>query len=222
MSSKNNRPTVYDVARLAGVSPSTVSRFLNRTTFVSQEKSDNIERAIQSLGYKPSYPTPTSVKKRSMTVGVLIQHTESPHSNRILNDMEKVLIAQGYSLVIATGHWNKRIETQALEYLANSRVDGVIIVTGSLMPEQILAFAADIPVIAVGYDVQGENVRSINLDNVLGGYMATLHLLQQGHMNIAHIKGMPNQPDAFLRGIATDFFDVKIGVGGGEAKVVFG
>jgi LacI family transcriptional regulator len=54
-------------------------------------------------------------------------------------------------------------------------------------------------VVAVGYDVIGERVRCINIDNVLGGYMATLHLLQQGHLNIAHIKGLLNQPDAVAR-----------------------
>ncbi|MFA0350629.1 substrate-binding domain-containing protein, partial [Vibrio sp. 10N.222.55.C6] len=53
-----------------------------------------------------------------------------------------------------------------------------------------------IPVVAVGYDIIDDNIRTINIDNVLGGYMATLHLLQQGHVNIAHIKGLSSQPDA--------------------------
>ncbi|MEX3071597.1 LacI family DNA-binding transcriptional regulator [Vibrio alginolyticus] len=191
--------SIYDVARLAKVSPSTVSRFLNRTTFVSDDKSKQIEKAIKSLGYKPNYQMNQGNNTRSMTIGVLVQNPESPHTSRVLNDMEKVLIAQGYSLVIATGHWQKTLESHALEYLAKSNVDGVIIITGSLSEEQILEYAKRIPVVAVGYSFAGENVRTINVDNVLGGYMATLHLMQQGHVNIAHVKGLLNQPDAVAR-----------------------
>lgn len=191
--------SIYDVARLAKVSPSTVSRFLNRTTFVSDDKSKQIEKAIKSLGYKPNYQMSQGNNTRSMTIGVLVQNPESPHTSRVLNDMEKVLIAQGYSLVIATGHWQKTLESHALEYLAKSNVDGVIIITGSLSEEQILEYAKRIPVVAVGYSFTGENVRTINVDNVLGGYMATLHLMQQGHVNIAHVKGLLNQPDAVAR-----------------------
>ncbi|MGY3572672.1 substrate-binding domain-containing protein [Vibrio sp. SCSIO 43135] len=196
MAKKKKAPTVYDVARLAGVSPSTVSRFLNRTTYVSDEKSQNIEQAINELGYKPNFQMQQNTNRRSMTIGVLIQHPDSPYTSRILNDMEKVLISQGYSLVIATGHWQSKLEVHALEYLVKSNVDGIIVVTGNLQEDLILKTAETIPMVTVGYDVVGNNVRSLNLDNVLGGYIATLHLLQLGHVNIAHIKGLSSQPDS--------------------------
>ncbi|PMH43230.1 LacI family transcriptional regulator [Vibrio sp. 10N.286.49.B3] len=199
MTNKTKSPTVYDVAKLAGVSPSTVSRFLNRTTYVSDDKSQNIEHAIKTLGYKPNYSMQQGANRRSMTIGVLIQHPDSPYTSRILNDMEKTLIAQGYSLVIATGHWQKNLEVHALEYLAKSNVDGVIIVTGNITNEEITKYAKNIPVVAVGYNITGEKICSINIDNELGGYMATLHLLQQGHCNIAHIKGLSTQPDSGAR-----------------------
>ncbi|WP_264874289.1 LacI family DNA-binding transcriptional regulator [Vibrio agarivorans] len=196
---KKKAPTVYDVAKLAGVSPSTVSRFLNRTTYVSDEKSEKLEQAIKELGYKPNQHSTTHSNRRSMTIGVLIQHPDSPFTSRILNDMEKTLIAKGYSLVIATGHWQKNLEHHALDYLAKSNVDGVIIVTGDIKEDAIVKFANNIPVVAVGYQIAAENVRSINIDNTLGGYIATLHLLQQGHVNIAHIKGHCSQPDSGCR-----------------------
>ncbi len=196
---KEKAPTVYDVARLAGVSPSTVSRFLNRTTYVSDDKSHHIKRAIKQLGYKPHLKSQQDNNRRSMTIGVLVQHPDSPYTSQLLNDMENILIAHGYSLVIATGHWQSKQETHTLNYLVTSHVDGIIIVTGSLSETQILEAAQSVPVVAVGYDVDGENVRSINLDNELGGYIATLHLLQLGHVNIAHIKGLSSQPDSGAR-----------------------
>ena len=196
MTRKKKSPTVYDVAKLAGVSPSTVSRFLNRTTFVADDKSDSIEKAINELGYKPNNQVHRHTNRRSMTIGVLIQHPDSPYTSRILNDMERVLSGQGYSLVIATGHWQRKLEDHALDYLRRSNVDGIIVVTGNLNEELILDVAESVPIVMVGYDIQAKNVRSLRLDNVLGGYIATLHLLQQGHVNIAHIKGHVSQPDA--------------------------
>lgn len=199
MKKKKKSATVYDVARLAGVSPSTVSRFLNRTTYVSDSKSQRIEDAVKKTGYKPAFHMQQDLSRRSMTIGVLVQHPDSPYTATILNDMEKTLISKGYSLVMASGHWQNKLETHALEYLIKSNVDGIIIITGNLKKECILSTAKSIPVITVGYDVQGENICSLNLDNVMGGYIATLHLLQQGHKNIVHIKGLSSQPDAGAR-----------------------
>jgi LacI family transcriptional regulator len=196
---KRESPTVYDVAKLANVSPSTVSRFLNRTTFVSDEKSHRIESAIKTLGYKPIIPPPKDTQRRTMTIGALVQHPDSPYTSQILIDLEKVLINHGYSLVIASGHWNRMLGTHALAYLEQHHVDGIIIVTGNLTNPQILDVGSRIPVVAIGYDVEGPNIHSINLDNVIGGYIATLHLLQLGHRNIAHIKGLSSQPDAVDR-----------------------
>ena len=65
--------------------------------------------------------------------------------------------------------------------------------------QQIIDFAKETPVVVIGYDVKGKNLRSIYVDQELGGYIATLHLLQQGHTKIAHIKGLTSQPDAIAR-----------------------
>lgn len=196
---KIKAPTVYDVAKIAGVSPSTVSRYLNRTTYVSKDKSIKIEQAIKSLSYKPAVASQTQSQRRTMTIGVLVQHPDSPFTCRILNDMEKYFDHLGYSLIIATGQWDSEHESQALNYLEKCNVDGVIIVTGNLSDEKLLQFSEKIPTVAFGYNLEAENLRSINIDNELGGYMATLHLLQQGHTAIAHIKGIDDQPDSQQR-----------------------
>lgn len=196
---KKKEPTVYDVAKLAGVSPSSVSRFLNRTTYVSEDKSYKIEQAITTLGYKPNFQTQQDKSCRSMKIGVLVQHPDSPYTSSILNDMERVLMKQGYSLVLASGHWQNKMGMHALEYLVKCAVDGIILITGCLSDQLILKTSESIPVVAVGYDIEGENIRTLNMDNVLGGYMATLHLLQLGHMNIAHIRGLDSQPDSRAR-----------------------
>lgn len=199
MKKKKRAPSIYDVAKLAGVSPSTVSRFLNRTTFISKEKTIAIEDAIKALDYKPNYHMNQGTNTRSMTIGVLVQNPESPFTSRIFNDMERCLGPKGYSLVIASGYWQHSMQLQALSYLEKSNVDGVIVVAGSLTEHELVEYSRKIPVVAVGYSYTSEKLHSVNIDNVLGGHMATLHLLQQGHVNIAHIKGLLNQPDAVAR-----------------------
>ncbi len=199
MVKSKNFPSIYDVAKLAGVSPSTVSRYLNRTSFVSDQKSANIERAIIEIGYRPLEKAVAHKNSRSMSIGVLIQHPNSPHNGRILEGLELSLNARGYSLVMAAGQWQSRSDAQALSYLEKSGVDGVIIVSGDIADEELISFAKDTPVVTVGYQVKGENIYPINFDNHLAAYMATLHLLQQGHTNIAHIKGIMTQPDAKAR-----------------------
>lgn len=214
MSKKKKTPTSYDVAKLAGVSPSTVSRFLNRTSYVSTDKHQKIESAMKELGYKPRFQMEHSLSRRSMTIGVLIQHPDSPYTSQILNDMEKILRDQGYSLVIASGHWQRELETHAIEYLLKSNVDGIIVVTGNLKEELILNTAKLLPVVVVGHQIDAKNIRSINLDHIFGGYLATLHLLQLGHVNIAHIKGLQSQPDAEARYIgyqqALQAYDIEV------------
>lgn len=196
---KKKYPTSYDVAELAGVSPSTISRFFNRTSFVAPDKVARIEDAIRTLQYKPSLQNYSHSNQRSMTIGVLIQDSVSPFTSHILTDMEQVLAEQGYSLVISSAHWNQKLANHALKYLYKHNVDGVIVVTGNLSEQQIIDFAKETPVVVIGYDVKGKNLRSIYVDQELGGYIATLHLLQQGHTKIAHIKGLTSQPDAIAR-----------------------
>lgn len=194
-----SKATVYHVAEMAGVSPSTVSRFLNRTTFVSNSKRDRIENAIKATGYKPKFKMQQGDNKRTMNIGAVVQNPDSPFTCTIVNDLEKTLIKKGYSLIISSGHWQSDLGTNALDYLIKSNVDGIIIITGNLENEQILEAAKSVPIVTMGYDIKGHNICSLNIDNVMGGYIATLHLLQQGHQHIAHIMGIAEQPDSLCR-----------------------
>ncbi|UJF18403.1 substrate-binding domain-containing protein [Vibrio sp. SS-MA-C1-2] len=194
------KTTLQQVAKHASVSPSTVSRFLNQTTFVSEEKSNAIQEAIQLLKFEIKNPIKKKDKQqRTMTIGVLVQNPESPYTSRILEDMELELSREGYNLVIVSGHWQNNLEISALNYLKNTYVDGIIIIMGSLTNQQILAFTQHCPVVAIGYNIEGDNLYSISVDNNLGGYIATLHLIQLGHEHIVHLKGVESQPDAISR-----------------------
>ncbi len=198
ISKVKRKVTVHQVAKEAGVSASTVSRFLNQTTFVAEDKRKQILEAIRKTGYQ-TQATNSKSSLGSRTIGVLVQNPESPHNTRILEDMEKVLFSYGYTILIAAGHWKLKNQLHGLEYLKKSGVDGVIVVMGNLREQHIQEYAKTIPVIAVGYRISGHNIHSLCNDNTIGGYMATLHLLQKGHKRIAHIKGVQEQPDGVTR-----------------------
>ncbi|QXO18322.1 MULTISPECIES: LacI family DNA-binding transcriptional regulator [Gammaproteobacteria] len=196
---KKKAPTAYQVAKVANVSPSTVSRYFNRTSYVSNDKSEKIEDAIRSLGYKPQVYVDKLVKTRSLTIGVLVQNPDSPYTSSILIDIEKVLAEHGYSILMSVNSWQERLVSHSLDYLLKSDVDALIIISGNVDKKLIKKCADKIPVVAVGYNIEGENIQSIALDNIMGGYLATLHLIQLGHVNIAHLKGLPNHEDAISR-----------------------
>ncbi|MBD1574874.1 substrate-binding domain-containing protein [Vibrio sp. S11_S32] len=198
-SKKISLPTVYDVAELAGVSPSTVSRFLNRTTFVAADKSELIENAISTLGYKPSARQGVKSVSRTMTLGVLIQSAESPFSSEILLGMEKAVASRGYNLLIATGYWDNKAETKAMDKLISQKVDGIMTLTGTLSDDQINKYAKSTPIVAIGRQIESPQVASIKVDNSIGAYMATNHLIQQGHSRIVHLQGIISHADAQQR-----------------------
>lgn len=196
---KKLRPTIYDVAKLAEVSASTVSRFLNRTTFISEAKRVRIEKAIAELSYKPQYSNSDGRGGRSMTVGLLVQDADSPYSNEVVLGIERELNAKGYSALIISGHWDNKTEYHSMGILSKHGVDGIIVVNGSLNPNQFREFSGPIPVVSLGQLVQGEQLHAIKLENSVGAYMATNHLIQQGHRQIIHMMGMVAHHDAQQR-----------------------
>ncbi|WP_420830953.1 LacI family DNA-binding transcriptional regulator [Psychromonas antarctica] len=81
---KKTTSTSYDAAKLAGVSPSTISRYLNHTSFVSDDKATKIKNAIKELGYKSNLQNNAKRNRRSMSISALAQHPDSPYTSQIL------------------------------------------------------------------------------------------------------------------------------------------
>lgn len=188
--------TVIEVAQVAGVSASTVSRILNGTARVSSDKRQAVEQAIAQLNFKPNVLAQSLKRGSSMTIGVLTQDLDSAFFNEGLKGVEDGLAGSGYATLVVSGHWNPREEAERLSLLLARRVDGVIILTGNLPDEQIVSFSEHVPIVATGHGCVAERARAIKVDNVEGGYLATRHLIDLGHRHIAHIAGLANHSDA--------------------------
>lgn len=191
--------TLHDVARLAGVSPSTVSRILNGTARVADEKRQAVEQAIERLRFKPNLSARSLRNGSTRTVGILTQELESPYFARGVRGLDEGLRGSGYAPIIVPGHWNPQEEAERMRLLIARRVDAIAILGGQLSDAEITAFARRQPIAVTDRSLQAHNVMSFDFDQFEGGRLATRHLIDLGHRRIAHIAGLKDQGDAQKR-----------------------
>ncbi|WP_018606809.1 LacI family DNA-binding transcriptional regulator [Uliginosibacterium gangwonense] len=191
--------TLEVVARVAGVSPATVSRILNGTARVSDRKRTAVLSTIKRLNYRPNALARGLAQGRTNSIGVLTQDIASPFYGEALRGVEDALAGTGMIPLFASGHWNLQDEVERMEHLLSRRVDGVIVLTGKLSDAQILDYANTVPIVVTGRQLTGPNVISLSVDNFLGAQMATQHLIDWGHTRIAHVAGPADHIDAINR-----------------------
>lgn len=190
---------LVEVARAARVSPSTVSRILNGTAFVADEKREAVLTAIEQLGFQPN-PLARGLRQgRRMTIGVLAQTVESPFFGTTFRGIAEALAGSDYTPLIIDGPQDAASEAKRVEFLLSRRVDGVIIPTCVLPDDLLVRYSREVPLVVGGRDLHGANLFAMKLDNVLGARLATRHLLELGHRRIAYFKGPENHIDAVER-----------------------
>jgi LacI family transcriptional regulator len=198
-----NKPvTLEDIARQAGVSPSTVSRVLNGSKRVADDKRASVLAAIEQHQYRPNPVARGLVHGRTMMIGVLAQDISSPFFARMISGIEQGLAPTAYRSILTTSHWQTddlEDEGHSLELLVERRVDGVIVLAGRIPDAELREVAARIPLVVVARRVPGLESQCLYLDNEGGGYRATRYLIGLGHTRIAHITGTPGHPDAIDR-----------------------
>jgi LacI family transcriptional regulator len=191
--------TLEQVARLAGVSPSTVSRILNGTAVVSDDKRHAVDDAVRKLGFVPNPMARGLAGGRTLSVGVVTQAIDSPFYGGTLRGIEDSLAEAGYSALFVSGHWDPAAEARCIDTLRSRRVDGIIVLTGRLSGIALRALSKTLPVVVTGRKLQAPNLVALDFDNCAGARLATRHLIELGHERIAFIAGDPVHPDAQQR-----------------------
>ena len=187
--------TLEMVAQMAGVSPSTVSRILNGTAVVSDDKRQAVDHAIATLGFVPNPVARGLAGGRPLSVGVVTQAIDSPFYGGALRGIEDELSGAGYSPLFVSGHWNAAHEANCIDVLRSRRVDGIIVLTGRLSDTALSTLAQSMPVVVTGRKLKAPGLASLSFDNFEGGRLATEHLLQLGHRRIGFISGDARHPD---------------------------
>ena len=191
--------TLDDVAREAGVSPSTVSRVLSGSARVSAKKERVVLEVVRRLGYTPNALAQGLARGQSLSVGVIIQEVSSPFYGELARGIEEILRNSPYYPIFVSGHWRADQERDALQVLLRQRVGALIVAGGRLSDEDLYQLARNRPVVIVSRVVKGLMANCLCIDNVQGAYLATRHLIELGHRRIAHIKGPAMVDDAAER-----------------------
>ncbi len=193
--------TIKEVSRHAKVSPSTVSRVINGTAAVNLETKQRVLDAVKKLNYQPNAFARGLVTNRSGGIGVVINEISSTYHSSIVQGIEQIIEAQGMHLIVSSGHAKAEFERRAVEYLQQRRADALILHLESLSDYELLEWLEqesfkEVPVILVGRFVAELADACVHLDNELGGFLATQHLIEQGHTKIAHITGPLRMKDS--------------------------
>ncbi|EHN69060.1 substrate-binding domain-containing protein [Aliivibrio fischeri] len=192
--------TIKDVAKEAGVSVATVSRVVNKSPKASKAAIESVNAAMTKLGYRPNANARALVSKSTNTIGVLVADVSDPFFGSLIKAVDAVARANNKHLLIGNGYHNAQVEKEAIELLINSRCESLIIHSKGLSDDELTQFAKEVPgLVIINRHVPQIAHRCISLDNQLGSTLATEHLIENGHQQLAYINSNQQIDDSFDR-----------------------
>ncbi|MDE1166276.1 MAG: LacI family DNA-binding transcriptional regulator [Pseudomonas sp.] len=182
--------TIKDVAALAGISYTTVSHVLNKTRPVSEPVRLKVEAAIAQLDYVPSAVARSLKAKSTATIGLLVPNSTNPYFAELARGIEDHCERNGYCVILCNSDDDPGKQRSYLRVLLEKRVDGLIVASVGADGDLLSSLAAvRTPMVVVDRALEGVDTDLVCIDHELGGYLATLHLLELGHRDIACISG---------------------------------
>jgi DNA-binding LacI/PurR family transcriptional regulator len=187
--------TIKEVAKMAGVSPSTVSRVISDSPRISEETKKTVRLAMESLGYHPNAIARSLVSKATKTIGIVMpQSTESAFLNpffpQALSGVSAAAHEQGYCILLSTGN-DEAEQLESIESIVmGGRVDGVIIMYSAV--DNIVLDTLkkmNIPIVVIGKPINAKDTLFVDNDNVLAAFTVTEKLIKNGHTKIAIMSG---------------------------------
>ncbi|MBK4217431.1 LacI family DNA-binding transcriptional regulator [Paracoccus caeni] len=191
MASTPGRAKLLDVARVAGVSASTVSRVLSNPGLVAEVTREAVMKAVAETGYRMNHAARNLRMQRTGSVVALVPNLGNPFFAKILDGMGRELAAAGYDLLVSDTQDGTGKHVGLHRFLDPSRADGIILLDG-LVPQSGLEIANAPPVITACEWIEGTSLPRVMLDNHEGGRMAVAHLRELGHRRIGFIGGPPD------------------------------
>jgi len=188
---------IKDVAKLAGVSISTVSNTISGTKFVSTPLKKRVREAIKELDYEVN-PVASSLKSKSTkSIGVVIPDVSKIFFPQLIKGIQDYTSQKGYNFVLCSTNDDFEKEKSFVRMLESNWIDGIILDSVSNFNDsRYVGFLAklggrgkSIPVVSLERKVVGGDIRSVSIDNYAGGRMAVRHLIECGCRKVAHITG---------------------------------
>jgi len=192
--------TIYDIAKNLNVSPSTVSRALKDDPTVNKQTKKKVFEKAAQMGYRSNLFARNLRQQSTMTIGVMVNELNAGVMTSVLSGIERVAYEAGYGIIITDSSQSAVKEAANAANLFHRRVDGLIVSVAfdgsGPAPSGLASNGMDhfksfvekqIPIIFLDHVSSMAESTSVVIDNVLCGYMATKHLIEQGCRRIAHI-----------------------------------
>lgn len=188
--------TLGDIARKAGISVSTVSRVLNKKTAnsrISKETEKLVLKTAKELNYQPNQLARGLRLKRTHTLGLVVPDIANPFFACIIKSVQTVSHSLGYSLVVCDTNEDLALEVEHANLLLSKGVDGLIVLpVGQKASHLESIIKTGVPLVVADRGFEGLRVNSVLVDNYHGAFEAVRYLIEQGHIHIAIILGLPD------------------------------
>lgn len=196
--------TVYDIAKLAEVSPATVSRVLTGVVKVSPEKEARVRAVMEQLNFRPNAFARTLLRKRSLTLGVIMPDITNLFFSQTFLELERAAFDRGYSLLLGNTLNSDRVPDHDLEaFYLNSlherQVDGIVLMGGRINDtvmdprkrEELVRLNRHKPMVTINGTVAGTAIAGVRSREEDGVRALVDHLYQLGHREYAFLGGIP-------------------------------
>jgi DNA-binding LacI/PurR family transcriptional regulator len=209
---------IRDVARLAGVSPGTVSRVIHNKGYISRVTKKKVLAAIEKLNYRPHAVASRLGSGKTHIIGLLVPDFQESYYVEITDAIVETAKETGYSLLVTTTHKNK---SHLPDFLRSGNMDGLLVITPYYVEEE-LAFITqqEIPCVLINYAAEGQHFSSVYCDQFKVGYLATQYLINLGHTQIGLCTSDTNSPSPMKRfqGCVQALSDAKLDVRGNHIR----
>ncbi|MEH2444833.1 MAG: LacI family DNA-binding transcriptional regulator [Nostoc sp.] len=184
------RISIEDIARVAGVSHSTVSRALRDNALISPKVREEIKQLAQEMNYVPNAIAQSLQNQRTDTIGIVVTSIADPFFAEVVEGIEKIARPAGLSVLLSASHRDFEQEIAAIDSFHRRRVDGILVADSRISKQhtkQLTQIAVPTVLINSQTEDQSEIFHSVAIDDRLGARLATEHLISLGHTAIGYL-----------------------------------
>lgn len=183
--------SIYDVAKLAGVSKTLVSRVINNQEGVGDNSRERIMHAMKELNYRPNAIARSLVLQKTNIIGVILDTLCEPFYFDFIKGIEQEMEASSYEVIFCSARDKLETKKKYIDFLSQGRADGYILYGSNMSDKRIIDELEHsvIPMVIVENDVDGMNINNISVDNRYGSEVAVNYLVSRGCKSIMHVTG---------------------------------
>lgn len=179
------QPKMTDVAKLAGVSPTTVSRVINWRGYLSNKTINKVEDAMRQLNYRPNVIAKQLQSQQTKVIGILVPSVANPFFGELTYQLERAFFNAGFKVLIGNAENDVKKERLYLQELLAREVDGLVIATHNHQRQIPEYQNANLPIVSIDRYLRS-SIPNISSDNYTGGRLATEELIKRGAKHIIH------------------------------------